>query len=455
MGIRSAIQISLLFAVAIGSAMGGERINHEGRILGPLPVVKESLMFNTPEADAVLSAMQIFPVDNALNEDISKRPLLANSDAMIKQIIADFARQHRHVKINEDMNYTLVPDNQPKIDVKVTGSADESDDIKAGTKDIANYPLPPNQPIEGWPLFPGKTTLNEWQMDPKNIGGDRHAITVQPGTGLVWESWLTKLTKENPPWTVSNVARFNLNSNALRPPQWTSGDAAGLCIFAMTVRFDECERGMVEHAVRLVVKRSRRNKPNTAHIYPATHSAGHTQLPDVPAMGQRLRLKANFEIPENWSKYERAVALGLKKYGGMVADNGSIFSISISPDARFPKGCWNNIDQVPITAFDVVQTTGPNEGPRSPGKPTASAGAAQTVTLAAGATLSGSVSGEKAVASWYLYPGAPAPGTVKFENAASANTSATFSAPGTYTLMLKADDGVHTPAYDAVVITVK
>ena len=441
--------------LALGTLRAGERINHEGRILGPLPEVKEPLLFNTPEADAVVSAMQIFPTDNAMNEDISKRPLLSNSDAMIKMISDDLARQHRHLKMAEEMNFVLVPDAQPRADVLLTASADESDDLKPGSKNTASYPVPPNQPVETWPFGTGKLSLKEWQMDEKNVGGDRHAITVQPGSGLAWETWQMKLTAGNPAWQASNMARFNLNSNALRKDEWTSADAAGLCMFSMIVRYDECERGMVEHAMRIVVKRTRNNGHSTAHIYPATHDAGRAKLPDVPAMGQRLRLKAGFEIPAAWSKQERAVALALKKYGAIVADNGNIFSISVAPDKRFPSGCWENINKVPTSAFEVVQTTGPAEGPRSPGKPTVSAGSAQTVALAAGAVLTGSATGSKLTTTWYLYPGTPAPGTVTFASAASLATTATFSAAGTYTLMLKADDGVHTPAFDAVRITVK
>jgi hypothetical protein len=123
-------------------------------------------------------------------------------------------------------------------------------------------------------------------------------------------------------WEASNGARFDLNSNTLRPFGWTSGDAAGLPMFPALVRYDECERGLVEHGMRLVVKRTR-----LGPIYPATHQAsvGSATDPNVPAMGQRLRLRADFKIPRHWTKHERAVLLGLKKYGAIVADNGGFF----------------------------------------------------------------------------------------------------------------------------------
>jgi len=448
--------LCLMLLAAAASLHAGERINHEGRILGPAPVVTTPTLFNTPEADAIVAAMQIFPVDNALNEDISKRLPLSNSGAMITQIITDLVAGHPErntLRIFQEMNFVLVPDNQAKVDVNLLDFPDQSDDVKPGTT-IGNFPVPTTQPIESWPFGTGTLTNNDWQKDINGDGGDRHSITVQPGTGYDWETWQMKLVGGSPPWQASNDAKFNLNSNALRPDTWTSGDAAGLPMFAMIIRYDECERGMVEHAVRIVVKRSRNNATNTAHIYPATHDAGSTTSPDVPAMGQRVRLPGNFQIPDSWSKQEKAVARGLMKYGAIVADNGNFFSISVAPDTRFPDGCWDNLNQLLISNFEVIQTTGPTEGPRSAGAPTANAGADQTVAIAAGASLTGVASGTGVTTSWYLYPGTTAPGTVTFGNAAALNTTATFSAMGTYTLMLKAEDGVHTPAYDAVVITV-
>jgi PKD repeat protein len=75
------------------------------------------------------------------------------------------------------------------------------------------------------------------------------------------------------------------------------------------------------------------------------------------------------------------------------------------------------------------------------------------VSIATGAQMQGFVnySGTAPAISWKFYSG---PGTVTFGNSSQTNTTATFSAPGTYTLMLSADDAVHAVAYDAVVVTV-
>src|SRR5208282_409617 len=129
------------------------------------------------------------------------------------------------------------------------------------------------------------------------------------------------------------------------------------------------------------------------YIYPATHyaSASTNTSTNLPSMGQRLRLKASFVIPANWTKEEKAVLLGLKKYGAMVADNGNFFSISVTPDDRWPPNCFNDFTSISITNFEVIQTTGTNQGPRSPGAPVANAGLNQSVVVGVPAQLQGAV----------------------------------------------------------------
>jgi hypothetical protein len=424
-----------------------EHITQEGRILGPLPVVTNSILFNTTNADTVVSAMQIFPVTNPWNECISNRPVLVNSDAMIGQIYTNVGSSHRVLELFQEMNYVLVPDSQTLVSNQFVTYPDDSD-LNGGIYPYGLYPTPTNMPIEEWPTGTGSQTLLQWQTN--NDGSDRHSIIVQPGAGFFYETWNALRVGKN--WQAANGAIFNLNTNGLRPDGLTSGDAAGFPMFPALVRYDECERGMVEHACRLVVVKTRKQ-----HIYPATHDAGSVAASQTnyPAMGQRLRLKASYVIPANWTKEEKALLLGLKKYGAMVSDNSSsFFSISITPDDR-----WGNAFAdisnagLGITNFEVIQTTGTNEGPRSAGAPAANAGPDQMVVFGQAAQLAGVVNFSNAppVIQWTAYSGT---GTVTFGNAAQTNTTATFSAPGIYTLELSADDGIHAVAFDAVVITV-
>src|SRR5437879_5581083 len=159
-------------------------------------------------------------------------------------------------------------------------------------------------------------------------------------------------------------------------------------------------------------------------------------------MGQRLRLKSSFVIPSSWTTEEKAVLRALKKYGALVADNGGFFSVSVCPDDRFPSNAFDHLSTIDINNFEVVQSTGPTEGPRSPGAPSVNAGADFTVQFPATANLSGVVKDPSgsAVVSWKQYSGL---GTTSFTAPGQAQTYATFSAPGSYTLMLSAADNVH------------
>src|SRR3954469_9260350 len=413
----------LLIFLALTSVARAQRINHEGRILGPAPVVSAPTLFNTPAADAVVSAMQIMPRDNPWNEDISRRPLHANSDAIIAQITSDLAANRRTLRPFYEMNYVLVPDNQPRLTIPFFNYPDESD-LDGGTFPNGSYPIPTNLPIETWPRGTGNLTLQQWQQDVNNAGGDRHAIMVAPGAGFIWETWLAKLTGSG--WEASNGAKFNLNLNTLRPAGWTSGDAAGLPMFPAVVRYDECQRGMVEHALRIVVAKSRRE-----YIYPATHFASSIPATSTnyPAMGQRVRLKANFVIPDNWTIEEKAVLRALKKYGALVADNGNFFSVSVCPDDRFASNAFDHLSTIAISNFEVIQTTGPTEGPRSPGAPSVNAGPDLVGEAPATVTLHGTVNdpGRTATVQWKLYSG---PAAVTFSTAQQPTTKVTFNVPG-------------------------
>jgi len=170
-------------------------------------------------------------------------------------------------------------------------------------------------------------------------------------------------------------------------------------------------------------------------------------------MGQRLRLKAGFVIPQDWTIEEKAVLLGLKKYGAIVADNGNFFSISVCPDDRFAANAFDHLSTIAIDNFDVITTTGPNEGPRSLGAPSVDAGPDQYIELPMSATLNGGVNAPlgNAAIQWRLYSG---PAAVTFANPNQARTTVNFLQKGTYTLLLSANDGVHTVAYDAVLVYV-
>lgn len=436
--------------------VAAERINHAGRILGPEPTVTTPTLFNTPQADAIVSALQIMPKDNPWNEVITNRPVHADSGIIMARIRSDLVAINANrntLKVFAEMNYVLVPPAQANVGIRFTEYPDDSD-FNGGTNPVATWPIPTNMPVETWPSGRPAGESNEtWQRTV--IDQDRHSIIVQPGaTPRLFETWQAVLTNNTPNWQASNGAIFRFDSNDLRTAGWTSGDAAGLPLFPALIRYDECERGVIEHALRIVVNKSRKQ-----YIYPATHHASpidntNPNFASYPAMGQRVRLKSSFSVPAGWSKQSKAVANALKKYGALVADNGGFFSVSVCPDQRFPAGCFNEVQTIDINQFDVISTTGPAEGPRAAGGPSAGAGADQNVQLASGAVLSGTASGSGITTMWSLYDPANAPGTAAIAAPGSLNSAVTFSAAGTYTFLLTVANNTHTPAYDAVVITV-
>jgi hypothetical protein len=151
---------------------------------------------------------------------------------------------------------------------------------------------------------------------------------------------------------------------------------------------------------------------------------------------------------------DRAVARALQKYGAIVADNGNFFSISVVPDSRWTNNVFQNLNTLNVGHFEVIQTTAENAGPRSPGAPLVNAGADRTANVGDVVALDGSVLYTNAAplaTRWYLYSG---PTNASFANAVLTNTTVTFAAPGEYTLMLSASNGVHTTADDAVIINV-
>ena len=323
----------------VGSVLAAAAIGATARERPAMPKITHPVVFDTPEADAILSVMQVFPPDNAWNQDISKMPVHKDSARMIASIGAA-----KSLGYNLDMGFVIVPPDQKRIPVKITLYPNEADP--------GPYPLPDNAPIENWPLQRNEDlkalpragqTLEDLQ---RNGTGDRHVILVDPVNGLLHEFWQARRTDAG--WEASGEASFNLRTGALRKERWTSADAAGLPIFPAVVRYDECERGMVEHAMRFTVRKTRR-----AYVLPATHWASPHHGSDLPRMGERFRLRRDFDL-RGFPKHAQAVLKGLQKYGMFMADNGSDWLMSIAPDRRLSG--LESLSRVKGSDFEVVDT---------------------------------------------------------------------------------------------------
>jgi hypothetical protein len=313
--------------------VGGDPARLERIKAAKMPKIDKPVLFNTPEADAILSALEVFPPDNPWNLVVSDWPVHPNSKKIIASIGTD-----KPMRYNPDMGFVLVPPDQKKVDVKIR-DVDESDK--------GPFPVPDNMPIEGWPAAfergGKKMTLDDVQRLKED--SDRHATVVDPVNRMLYEFYQGHKTDKG--WEASCEATFDLKSNKMRPDGWTSSDAAGLPIFPAIVRYDELKRGAVEHALRVTVVKTRR-----AYVYPATHFASKLTDEDLPRMGERIRLRQDFDVT-GFSPEVQAILKALKKYGMFVADNGIDWAVSVAPDTRIPD-LHQELRKIKGSDFEVV-----------------------------------------------------------------------------------------------------
>ena len=319
---RTASLLSVLCLCASVVSSSAQEPNRVERIrAAKMPAITKPISFDTAEADAILAALEVFPPDNPWNLVVEEWPVHPNSTKIVAS-----AGANKPFRYNTDMGFILVPPDQKKIDLKLVSYPDESDK--------GPFPIPDAIPIEGWPVNYSRnpklrgTTLDDVQRDKLKEGGDRHAIVVDPTNRMIYEFY--QLKKTDGGWQAACEATFDLKSNKLRPDGWTSSDAAGLPIFPSVVRYDELKRGMVDHAMRVTVVKTRR-----AYVYPATHFASRLTDENLPRMGERFRLKKDVDISK-FTPEVQAILKGLKKYGMLVADNGLDWAISCTPDPRIP-----------------------------------------------------------------------------------------------------------------------
>lgn len=290
-------------------------------------IVNGAVNPNCSATKASAENIATFPGDNPWNQDISSSQI----DPYSTQIISGFANNAIKADFGSGLwdnapigiPYTVVCGNQPKINVVFTDYGDESDP--------GPYPIPLSAPIEG------------------NGVGDAHAIAVDVENKKLYELFNAHVNGNH--WEASSGAIFDLNSNTLRPETWTSADAAGLPVFPGLVRYDEVEKGVIDHAIRFTLTSS---NVKSAYIYPARHkvnsAGGQYSLP----FGARIRLKAGFDI-SSFSPRNQVILRAMKKYGLILADIGSNLYISGAPDERWNNDELRQLGQLKGSDFEVVK----------------------------------------------------------------------------------------------------
>jgi hypothetical protein len=269
----------------------------------------------------------IFPANNVWNIPINGRPVAADSATLIASIGLD---RGLHMDFGSytgyGIPYNVVGSSTPRSTVTFDYD-DESDHV--------GYPIPANPRIEG--------------------GSDRHILLVDKDACQLFELFDARLI--GGAWAAGSGATWDLRSNALRPAGWTSADAAGLPILPGLVRHDEVAAGAILHALRFTAPQTRR-----AYIYPGRHFASSSTSLALPPMGLRVRLKASFSTA-GLSPHARVIAEALKRYGMILADNGSPWYITGVSDPGFDDDVLHELDIVTGRDLEVVDTSGLVNGP--------------------------------------------------------------------------------------------
>jgi hypothetical protein len=285
-----------------------------------------------------IGSCPVLPADNIWNTPIDWLPAAANSAAYVTTI---GSTRGLHPDFGSG-TYAGAPIGIPFVDVPGTQPKYTATFTYQSESDPGPYAIPLNAPIEGG----------------SSSSGDRHALSVDTDNCILYELYAAYPQANS--WKAGSGAIFNLNSNALRPDTWTSTDAAGLPVFPGLLRYDEVASGEIRHAIRFTA-------PNTqkAHVWPARHDASSLTAASYPPMGQRFRLKADFDI-SGFPSEVQVILKALKKYGMILADNGSSWYLSGAPDSRWNNDNLHTLGNVPGSAFEAVDVStlmvDPNSG---------------------------------------------------------------------------------------------
>jgi hypothetical protein len=319
------IAIALLIALSANAGAVLAKKHHGAKQpRGPYPSLGSCPVF--PKSSAPPNAPSAGD-QSAWNQDISAAPVDPNSAAYIAYIDAhggDFLHPDFGSPREYGFPYAVVGKKQKRTKVNFTAYGDESDH--------GAYHVPFRALVEG-----GQTS-----------DGDRHVLTVDRKRCKLYE--LYRAFARNKHWDADSGVIWDLRSAALRTEGFTSADAAGLPIFPGLARFDQAVSGHIDHAFRVTV-----DSTQNAWVHPASHCAGDTSNPSAPPMGLRLRLSAGYDI-SGITGPAHAIAVALKQYGLIVADNGSNWFISGTSDRRWPDENLDQLKSIPGSAFQVVQS---------------------------------------------------------------------------------------------------
>ena len=271
----------------------------------------------------------VFPANNPWNQRVDKLPVSADSAQLISSIGLNAPVHADFGSGKWDGGPIGIP-----FDVVSRKTARRRVSFQyASESNHVRYPIPRHVHIEGG----------------SHASGDRHAILVDKSSCRFYELYDLRHTGHG--WTAGSGAVWSLRSNHLRPAGWTSADAAGLPIFPGLARWDEDNRGEIDHALRFTASETRR-----AYVYPARHFASNSNDATLPPMGLRVRLKASVNVASS-PKQARVVLVALQRYGMILADNGSPWYISGAPNPHWSNDALHTLGRLTGADFEVVDTS--------------------------------------------------------------------------------------------------
>jgi hypothetical protein len=288
-------------------------------VMSSLPAgnLQASLVTSSPRTSIPGTHCVVFPSNNVWNTNISKLPVHPRSSSWLRSMKASSSLLHPDFgRRPYGMPFKVVGNAHPKVRITFQYRSES---------DPGPYPFGPDIPLE--------------------LGSDRHALMINKDTCTLYELFAADWNAGRP--RAGSGAVFRLGSNRLRPNWWTSADAAGLPIFAGLVRYDEVTWGVITHAIRFTAANT-----DCKHIWPARHDAG-TCNRNYPPMGARFRLKAGYDI-SRFSRPVRVILLAMKKYGLVLADNGSNWYFGGTMDKRWTDAILDQLKRVPASAFQAV-----------------------------------------------------------------------------------------------------
>ncbi len=275
------------------------------------------------------TSCRAFPANNYWHADVRRLPRHQRSRAWLSHMSP---RRRLHPDFGPSfgdgpgygMPVTVVSGAHRKVRVRFT---------YAGESDRVRYPFGHDTRIEGG----------------RGSDGDRHAIVVERSRCRLYETWATRVRAGR--WRAGSGATWSLRSNALRPDGWTSADAAGLPILPGLLRWNEVRNGRVDHAIRFTTDVTSRR-----HVWPARHDAGSRDSMRFPPMGARFRMKRSFSAARFGAR-ARVVITAMKKYGLVLADNGSPWYFQGERNPNWPNRLIADLKRIPASAFVAVDAS--------------------------------------------------------------------------------------------------